>query len=165
MACKLYSLSDAIKLTKDEGMFFTRLAWRNQGFDRIVLLLNSNDLAIDLLNKYDKCLPEINDYNILLLIDNTMNKYIFNWQPSIYDIMSDDWIEVTRKVKRIPMTKAERIVAECNEREGVHVLYKTVAKLLCNKFPDWTIEELENFAIELYKARMEDYDLEIEEGL
>lgn len=92
---KLYTLSDAVKRMKDEGTAFTRAAWRHQELDRIVLLLNGSDIAISLLNKFHiNSLPENNDYNVLLLIDNTTNNYIFNWNPNIYDIISDDWIEV-----------------------------------------------------------------------
>lgn len=91
---KIYTLNEALKVMKDKGVAFTRLAWKRQVINKIILLLNGSDIAINLLNEYSSyALPE-NSYNGLLLIDNTNNRYIFGWSPNIYDIISDDWIQV-----------------------------------------------------------------------
>ena len=38
-------------LMKDNGYIFTRASWKRQGINRVVMLLNGNDIAINLLNK------------------------------------------------------------------------------------------------------------------
>lgn len=89
---KLYDIKSALMLMKDNGYIFTRASWKRQGINRVVMLLNGNDIAINLLNKYSKYALSEDAYNGLLLIDSDRDKYIFGWSPNFYDIITEDWI-------------------------------------------------------------------------